>query len=611
MDKQLNFKIYRAVNDSELEKLQSEYYSNRKDFFELMAWAANSDFVEIARVIIPDKRSPWSAPVICMISEHPSTIGAKNLTQKANDFFQSEQKKIPFDVLSLSAGMENDALVLKSLIRVYSGIPDIKKFFEYLGSEMIKQEAPKTVVKGRLVIPDELKNFKITEEEQVAHDADYLEQEKVLENSSEAHPFLNSIDKYVPKNIPNPYDSTPLVYDLVTKDMSVKTVTQYEQFINVFNQVMTYVSGVEYYNYFNVLTGDATEESFMAYLETYIRDNFVGCNQLAAEDVPVMLDKVYTALFRFYVIQDLIDDPDVTDIEITAYNSIRARIKGKAYKSNINFVDYNDYIRFLNGICIRNGIPQDVPNIRFADDHDENYRLRFSISSEYVNSESTPYMHIRKLPKKKMMANDLMAAGMFDEKIYNYLLDCGRHSKGVIFAGPPGSGKTYALNWFLEEAYEQSAEMLAIQETDELFAYREGVMFQHVVIYPQKGKPAISLEELGQNALVQGANVFIIGEAKGAEICSAITISNSGCRTAMTIHAESAKQVPDKMVDLAMRGYTTSAKQTKRMLTCFQTIVYLENFCVKEIVEITGYDDNKEDLTYRYIYKKDAKRRVA
>ena len=220
-------------------------------------------------------------------------------------------------------------------------------------------------------------------------------------------------------------------------------------------------------------------------------------------------------------------------------------------------------------------------------------------------------MHIRKLPKKKMMANDLMAAGMFDEKIYNYLLDCGRHSKGVIFAGPPGSGKTYALNWFLEEAYEQSAEMLAIQETDELFAYREGVMFQHVVIYPQKGKPAISLEELGQNALVQGANVFIIGEAKGAEICSAITISNSGCRTAMTIHAESAKQVPDKMVDLAMRGYTTSAKQTKRMLTCFQTIVYLENFCVKEIVEITGYDDNKEDLTYRYIYKKDAKRRVA
>ena len=195
---------------------------------------------------------------------------------------------------------------------------------------------------------------------------------------------------------------------------------------------------------------------------------------------------------------------------------------------------------------------------------------------------------------------------MFDKKIHDYLLDCGKYSRGVVFAGPPGSGKTVCLNWFLEKAYEQSAEILVIQENDELFCYRKGVMIQHVVNYASDDELPVDLEELGRLALVAGANVFIIGEAKGAEICSAITLSNSGCRTAITIHSPSSTETLDKMADLAMRGYATDYEQARRMLKSFQTIVYLEDFQVKEISEITGYDEQTKEITYRNIYRKDA-----
>ena len=138
-----------------------------------------------------------------------------------------------------------------------------------------------------------------------------------------------------------------------------------------------------------------------------------------------------------------------------------------------------------------------------------------------------------------------------------------------------------------------------------MFAYRKGVMFEHIVNNPRPGEESCDLEHLGKMALVAGANVFIIGETKGAEICSAITLANSGCRTATTIHAESAEETPEKMADLAMRGFAKSTDQAKRMIKAFNIIVYMQDFAVQEIEEIIGYDADKKELIFRCIYRKE------
>lgn len=605
MDQELNFKAFRAVNDEELNTLET-VHRVENNFYEAMPWAIGTNWVEIADVIIKDKNGSWTCPVILFISEHSSIIGAKNLCRTAIDFLNKEKEENPLDILSVSSGMEDEKLVLKLLLRIYKNAPNMENFFEEVGDSLIKQPPKTEATKGVLIIPDEIQKCVITAEEVAEHDKKIEKQNEILQKSSKEKPFLNQLTEYVPEKIPNPEDKIDLIYDLQTKDMSISTITPYKTFTNVFSQVMTYVSGVEYYHYVNVMIGEEGEEDFMNFLEQYVKDTFIDKNILAAEDLPQMMEKIQRALFKLYVVQDLIDDPDVTDVKITAPDAIRARVKGKAYMSNIHFVDKEDYLRFVNGICLRNGVLQDTPSQTFTDSNDKNYILRFSLTAEYTNSVDWPYMHIRKVSRKKPMAKELMEAGMFDEKIRDYLLDCGKNSRGVVFAGPPGSGKTVILNWFLEEAYEQSAEILIIQENDELFCYRKGVMIQHVVNYAQRGKPSVSLAQLSQLALVAGANVFIIGEAKGAEICDAITLSNSGCRTAITIHSPSSTETVDKMADLAMRGYATDYKQAKRMLKSFQTIVYLEGFKVQEISEITGYNDEKEDMEYRYIYRREA-----
>lgn len=939
----INIKKYTIRSAKALKKAEDKF-RNIQESVEQEAYAQNTPYNEIADIVIKDRDSAWNTPLTLFVSTHRTTIGARNLTKMAEEFIN--QSGIDCDILSIQSGMNGRHLTLLMLLRIYKGELDVKAFFDYTGDELYEEEIEAGPTEGHIIVPDKIKNFHYTDEQIEEHEEAVEDEKKAYDTCSKEKPFLNSISTYEPMALPNPEDNSELIYDLQTRDRQLKIIGDYEAFNRVFVEMMEWVTGTEYNHYVISLTnGQEAEDEFIAAMKTQLQEKYIDTRKMPVENLPAMMDKLYRSLYQLYIVQDLIDDPNITDIKITAPDSIRVRIKGKAYLSNVSFVNLNDYRRFIDMVAIRNGIKLNIPEQTFTDSKDENYILRFSITAAYVNSVPWPYLHIRKISRKKLLGNDLIKAGMFDEKIRDYLLDCGKNSRGVVFAGPPGCvdreteffngkewksiaewnnepvlqfdvetneaslvmpiryikepcnkmyhfetkygidqtlsaehrvlyytrthknnirvrskmpkeisaekmaelqndghfygafktdfkysgkgitlsdneiklmlavicdgtfdtvsksssrcyikikkdrkkkeledilascsldyhkldredgysrysfiaprkekkfssywyncsaqqlqlicdnvlkwdgcidkngrrtfsttsketadfiqfafsacgnrayistmdrrgklnsmtgknyqrksieytvciskntyvgmpwhndgrknntlveevipedgykycftvpshalvlrrnnkifvtgncGKTVILNWFLEEAYEQSAEILVIQENDELFAYRKGVMFQHVVNYTGNRNKPVSLEELGQLALVAGANVFIIGEAKGAEICSAITLSNSGCRTAITIHSQSSTDTIDKMADLALRGYANDIDEAKRMLKSFQTIVYLRDFKVQEISEIVGYDEEKHDMKYKYIYRRDKERK--
>lgn len=591
--------LARITNDEtaiSIENDISEYKS-----FESLPYSKNVTLSEICKNVIPDKQGVWLNPVFFVKTSFESTISSQDLMRLVKEYLDSRDYNM--DILSIMARNEGESIMCLFFVRIY-GIPPAQwpYFDDIYDFIFINDKGTMNVGDSRFIYPDGSYSSH-TDEERENHMKMVWYQKRVYESATEEKPFLNSIDRYVPSVL---YDLDPNVapiYDLMTKEKMTPTKTPYYEYREVFCKCMEYVSSVERDIYKNVLRGKHSKDEFMSMLEAYIERNFIESGRLRQEDEYVLLAKLDKALFQMYLIRDLIDDEEITDIKITAPDSIRVRIKGKAYLSNITFVDDEDYFRFIESVAIRKGIDMSLPVQTFTDDSDENYILRFSITSGYISS-GYPIMHVRKVPRKKLMAPDLIRLGFFDEKIRDYLIDCGKYSRGVVFAGTPGSGKTTALNWFLEDAYEDSAEILVIQENDELFCYRKGVMIEHVVNNPRDNERRCTLEDLGQMALVSGANVFVIGEAKGAEICSAITLSNSGCRTAITIHSPSATDTIDKMADLAMRGYADSYEQAVRMMKSFQTIVYINDFKVQEITEITGFDEVNKKIKYRYIYKR-------
>ena len=553
----------------------------------------------------------WKHPLLVTQSKHVTTIGVEELIRQANSFLiEQVEKGHKMDILSITAGVDGNQLSLTTLLRPYNTPIRIKNIYKFLGEDSLRREPTSDEKKSKLLAPESAFR-RISKEEKDAHKQIVKLQEVTLNNATSDKPFLNQLESYSFSKLTEMDPRTELEYDLRTKDMDIQLNTSYDNFIEIFQEVMQYITRNKRDNYYSVLRNKDEEKSFFSVVDAHIKKHYTSTRRLPEEDLPALMAKLRRALFDLYIVQDLIDDPMITDVKITDPKSIRVRVHGKAYLSNITFIDAEDYFRFIQGVAVSNNIDLSVPSQTFTDETDDNYILRFSLTAPYITSTGYPIIHIRKIPRKKPMSEELMAAGMFDEKIKNYLIDQSiNKGKSIVFAGPPGSGKTTALNWFLEDGYESSAEILVIQENDELFSYRKGVMFEHVVLNPQRGELPCTLEDLGKMALVAGANVFVIGEAKGGEISSAITLSNSGCRTAITIHSQSSKDTIDKMADLAMRGTANiTYDQAKRMIKSFQIIVYMEDYQVKEISEIIGYDEDKKDMIYRSIYEAPAKQK--
>ena len=572
---------------------------------------------EVVGKVVPDKSGDnvlaenWKHPLLVTQSKHVTTIGVEELIRQANSFLLEQvEKGHKMDILSITAGVDGNQLSLTTLLRPYNTPIRIKNIYKFLGEDSLRREPTSDEKKSKLLAPESAFR-RISKEEKDAHKQIVKLQEVTLNNATSDKPFLNQLESYSFSKLTEMDPRTELEYDLRTKDMDIQLNTSYENFIEIFQEVMQYITRNKRDNYYSVLKNKDEEKSFFSVVDAHIKKHYTSTRRLPEEDLPALMAKLRRALFDLYIVQDLIDDPMITDVKITDPKSIRVRVHGKAYLSNITFIDAEDYFRFIQGVAVSNNIDLSVPSQTFTDETDDHYILRFSLTAPYITSTGYPIIHIRKIPRKKPMSEELMAAGMFDEKIKNYLIDQSiNKGKSIVFAGPPGSGKTTALNWFLEDGYESSAEILVIQENDELFSYRKGVMFEHVVLNPQRGELPCTLEDLGKMALVAGANVFVIGEAKGGEISSAITLSNSGCRTAITIHSQSSKDTIDKMADLAMRGTANiTYDQAKRMIKSFQIIVYMEDYQVKEISEIIGYDEDKKDMIYRSIYEAPAKQK--
>ena len=145
--------------------------------------------------------------------------------------------------------------------------------------------------------------------------------------------------------------------------------------------------------------------------------------------------------------------------------------------------------------------------------------------------------------------------------------------------------------------------VLVAQQADELTTkWHPDMMFLHSLPGSTESSVNYDLKHISIAGLTMDVDFFIIGEVKGDEALYLLNAAYTGQLCAATIHAPSADKAPDKLVDYAMYGSRYSRDELMKMMDCFQTLVFMEHYRVKEIFACNGWNKEKRELNYERIF---------
>ncbi len=310
-----------------------------------------------------------------------------------------------------------------------------------------------------------------------------------------------------------------------------------------------------------------------------------------------LIRKVFDFMFGYGELQPYVEDEDVTDIDGTRYNEFIIKKKGKRIRIPVNFGSERVFDTYCKLVAIRNrGI------LNENDSHcrvtDEKLRLRINVSIKPRNIAS-PSLSIRKHRINSYTIDELTGLGMFDEGMGVFLKNLANTDASVIFCGKGAAGKTTLMRAFVNEMPEM--ERVLVMESDaEIFPDKPCCIEQRVRKPNEGGRP-VTLRDLVRDGLTMSLDTYCIGEIVGDEAWEFIKAAFTGHRAIGTTHCESADGVFSRLLTLSKSANIGESEKTVKeiMGECLDYIVYLKEFKVYEVLEVTGYDRANDMFIYR------------
>ena len=109
----------------------------------------------------------------------------------------------------------------------------------------------------------------------------------------------------------------------------------------IFFDALDYMTAPERNYLANIQRGTMSKEKLFTEMRAYFED--IGLENETIEDE---LEKLEKYIWGYYVIEDLINDDNISDIKIYSEDNVRIKMFGKRFSGNVKFRDANDYRRF-------------------------------------------------------------------------------------------------------------------------------------------------------------------------------------------------------------------------------------------------------------------------
>lgn len=297
------------------------------------------------------------------------------------------------------------------------------------------------------------------------------------------------------------------------------------------------------------------------------------------------------------VLQNLIDDPNVSEILVNRFDSIFIERLGKLERHDA---------KFLNDEALRTVIERIVVPIgRRIDDASPMVDARL-LDGSRVNAVISPVamggacLTIRKFPKHRLNLDDLVQRQAVTLKIAKLMKCCVEQKLSILISGGTGSGKTTLLN-ILASQIPKSERIITIEDAAELQISHPHVLGLESRPGNTEGKGLITIRDLVKNSLRMRPDRIVVGECRGAEAIDMLAAMNTGHAGSLTtLHANTPRDALSRLETMVLmagmalplpairdqiaRAIQLIVQQTR--LTCGRRVV-------SAIEEVTGIESGQ------------------
>ena len=261
---------------------------------------------------------------------------------------------------------------------------------------------------------------------------------------------------------------------------------------------------------------------------------------------------LFHSLRKLDVLQELLDDPEITEIMVNGAEHIFYEKRGQLFESDKHFTSkekLNDVIQQMagsNNRMVNEASP--IVDTRLANGSRVNIVLQpIAIDGSAIS--------IRKFPEQPFVMEDLIRFGAITEEAAEFLKVLVLSGYNIFVSGGTGSGKTTFLN-ALSQFIPREERIITIEDSAELqLIDKPNLVRLETRNANTEGVLPITIRDLIKTALRMRPNRVIVGECRGAEALDVLQAMNTGHDGSLsTGHANSCKDMLSRLETMVLMG---------------------------------------------------------
>ena len=268
------------------------------------------------------------------------------------------------------------------------------------------------------------------------------------------------------------------------------------------------------------MTDEEIEELIASAVSKEARREMISVRQRV-----ILETQIFNALRKLDVLQELVDNPQITEIMVNGPNHIFYEKAGMIYKFDGGFSSDDKMQDVIQQIVGRHNrvVNQASPIVdtRLSDGS------RVNIVLSPISIEGSAIC-IRKFPEHPYSMDQLIEMGALSQEAAKFLEVLVEAKYNIFISGGTGSGKTTFLN-ALSQYIPDDERIITIEDSAELqLLNAENVVRLETRNANTEGVEAITIRDLIKTALRMRPDRIIVGECRGEEALDMLSAMNTG-----------------------------------------------------------------------------------